>query len=207
VLLINELEAGRRYSILLTTPGGLYRYRINDIVEVTGFHQRTPLLAFVRKGVEMTNITGEKMHVNHFIEAIGEVSSRFHLNVEQFRVAPDADASRYEIYLELEETPSQALLQTEVLPAIDRALARVNVEYKQKRRSKRLMMPRLHLMRCGWAAREMRRHIQAGRRDTQYKWQILCPEIREEDAREIVCTIEEDAQHRSVLLGLSRAGL
>jgi hypothetical protein len=195
VLSINELEEGRRYSILLTTSGGLYRYRINDIVEVTGFHHRSPLLAFVRKGGEMTNITGEKMHVNHFIEAIGEVSRFFHLHVEQFRVAPDVDASRYEIYLELEETPSLALLQTEVLPAIDRALANANIEYKQKRLSKRLSQPRLHLMRRGWAASEMRRHIQAGRRDTQYKWQILCAGPREEDAREIVCTVEAATPH------------
>ena len=194
VLSLHELEAGRRYSILLTTSGGLYRYRINDIVEVTGFHHRAPLLAFVRKGGEMTSITGEKMHVNHFIEAVCKVSQRFNLKVEQFRAAPDAALSRYEIYIELEEYPSPALLQTEVLPAIDQALAGANVEYDQKRRSKRLMGPRIHLMRNGWAAREMRRHMQAGRRDTQYKWQILCPEMREEDVEEIVYTVEESTQ-------------
>jgi hypothetical protein len=190
VLSIDELEAGARYSILLTTTGGLYRYRINDIVEVTGFRGRTPLLAFVRKGGEMSNITGEKMHVNHFIEAVNDVARRFRLQVEQFRAAPDAEASRYEIYLELEHAVSRDLLQTEVLPALDRALAKVNVEYDQKRRSKRLAVPCLHLMARGWAAREMRRHMQAGRRDTQYKWQILCQEKRPDDEKEIVCTIE-----------------
>jgi hypothetical protein len=36
----------------------------------------------------------------------------------------------------------------------------------------------------------MRRHIEMGRRDTQYKWQALCQEKRAEDTKEIVCTIE-----------------
>jgi hypothetical protein len=197
VLSIEELEAGRRYSILLTTTGGLYRYRINDVVEVTGFRGRAPLLAFVRKGGEMTSITGEKMHVNHFIEAVSDAAYTFGLRVEQFRAAPDVEASRYEIYLELRSRITRAELQLEVLPALDRALARVNIEYAEKRRSGRLASPRLHLMARGWAAREMRRHICAGRRDTQYKWQILCRERCEEDEKEIVSTIEviSHAQH------------
>ncbi|HEY0319629.1 MAG TPA: GH3 auxin-responsive promoter family protein [Pyrinomonadaceae bacterium] len=190
VLSIHELEAGVRYSILLTTTGGLYRYKINDIVEVTGFRGRAPLLAFVRKGGEMANITGEKMHVNHLIEAVGEVVRRFRLPVERFRASPDMNASRYEVYLELESEVSRALLQDEVLPALDGALARVNVEYEQKRSSKRLAPLCIHLMARGWAARELRRHIEAGRRDTQFKWQILCRERREEDTKEIVSTIE-----------------
>jgi hypothetical protein len=190
VLSIHELEAGRRYSILLTTTGGLYRYKINDIVEVTGFRNRAPLLSFIRKGGEMADITGEKMHVNHLIAAVSDVARRFRLNIEQFRVAPDYIACRYEIFLELDQTITHAFLRDEVLPAIDSALASVNVEYDQKRRSKRLAQLRIHLMARGWAAREMRRHILAGRRDTQYKWQILCQERREEDVKEIMSTVD-----------------
>lgn len=190
VLSVHELEAGGRYSILLTSAGGLYRYRINDIVEVAGFRGQSPLLSFIRKAGEMTNITGEKMHVNHFIEAVGDVARQFNLRVEQLRAAPDYDASRYEVYLELEQSSPHALLRDEVLPALDRALAKVNLEYDQKRRSKRLDAPCIHLMARGWAARAARRQILAGRRDTQYKWQILCQERQREDSGEIMATIE-----------------
>ena len=38
-LLLHELEAGRRYLIVQTGPHGLYRYDIEDIVEVNGFHR------------------------------------------------------------------------------------------------------------------------------------------------------------------------
>jgi GH3 auxin-responsive promoter len=190
VLSSHEIEEGRRYSILLTTAAGLYRYQINDIVEVTGFYGRAPLLAFVRKGGEMANITGEKMHVNHFITAVDEVRRRFNLAVEQFRATPDVAKSRYEIYLELETPVKPEMLRDEVLPELDRALARVNVEYDQKRQSKRLAAPCLHLMRKGWAEAALRRHVATGKRDTQYKWRILCPEQSAEDAQAILSTIE-----------------
>jgi hypothetical protein len=190
VLSSHELEKGSRYSILLTTTNGLYRYKINDIVEVAGHYRRAPLLAFVRKGGEMTNITGEKMHVNHLIQAMDEVRRRFKLDIEQYRAIPDFARSRYEIYLELESEAPLEMLRDEVLPELDRQLARANVEYDQKRQSKRLDAPCLHLMAQGWADAALRRHVAAGKRDTQYKWQILCPEQSPENLKAIVSTIE-----------------
>lgn len=189
-LLSHELEADRRYSILLTTPGGLWRYKINDIVEVAGFYKRAPLVAFVRKEGEMTNITGEKMHVNHFLLAMEEVRRKFDLAIEQFRATPDYAGRCYEIYLEMERDVSPRALQEKVLPEIDRALCCVNIEYAQKRQSKRLGAPRLHIMQRGWSERIRRQHITAGRRDTQYKWQMLCDERQLEDVRAITRTIE-----------------
>jgi len=58
ILLAHELEQGQRYYVILTGGNGLYRYDINDIVEVRGFHNRTPKVAFVRKGRDMVNIVG-----------------------------------------------------------------------------------------------------------------------------------------------------
>jgi hypothetical protein len=190
ILLSHELEANCRYSILLTTPGGLYRYRIQDIVEVTGFYNRAPLISFVRKEGEMTSITGEKLHVNHLILALDEVRRCSSLDIEQFRAAPDEAGNCYHIYLEIKGHASPAVLRNEVLPLIDGALAKVNVEYAQKRASRRLGAPRLHLMRAGWGSEISRRQIIAGKRDTQYKWALLCPEPRPEDAPFIMATIE-----------------
>lgn len=191
-LLSHELETGKRYGILLTTAAGLYRYKINDIVEVTGFYKRAPLVAFVRKAGEMANIAGEKMHANHFIEAVENVRREFNLKVEQFRAAPNFDLCRYEIYLELQKDLPVEKLRREILPEIDRQLQKVNLEYEQKRKSKRLAAPCLNLMKRGWANDNLRRHIAAGKRDTQFKWQILCPEKRAEDAQFISRIIEAE---------------
>ncbi len=195
VLSSHELESGMNYAVLLTTPGGLYRYDIHDIVQVTGFYRNAPLLAFIRKGRDMTSITGEKMHVNHLLLALEEVRRRYDVSVvEQFRVVANVEARRYEIYAEFKGEVARDLLRDEVIPHLDRALAGVNVEYAEKRRSRRLAPPCIHLMRRGWAEDEVLRAAGAGKRDIQYKWRILCAEPTEEDVGAILYTLEAEEE-------------
>ena len=191
VLSCHELEQGGCYAVLLTTAGGLYRYDIHDIVQVTGFYRRAPLLAFIRKGRDMTSITGEKMHVNHVLLGLEQIKQRYDVSlVDHFRVVADVEESRYHIYAEFKSEVSLELLRDEVLPELDAVLAEVNVEYGEKRRSRRLAPLCMHLMQPGWAEKEYQRTAAAGKRDTQYKWQILCSESRPEDIGAIAHTIE-----------------
>jgi len=197
VLSSHELENGERYSILLTTTSGLYRYRINDIVEVAGHYKRAPLLAFVRKEGEMANISGEKIHANQLQLAVEQAKHKFNLSVEQFRVTPDHLKSRYEFFLELSSEVSRSELQ-KFLVEVDSALSRFNIEYDQKRASRRLGAPCLHIMSQGWADRAHRRMIAAGKRDTQYKWQILLSERNPADEDSIICSIEAQSRKFTV---------
>ena len=68
--LIHQLEAGQDYYLVITTPSGLYRYFINDIVHTEGAYHNTPLIRFVQKGKGVTNITGEKLYESQLTEAI-----------------------------------------------------------------------------------------------------------------------------------------
>ena len=194
VLSCHELEQGKRYAVLLTTASGLYRYDINDIIEVTGFYHKTPLIAFVRKGRDMTNITGEKMHANHFLSAMDEARRRFNLVIEQFRAMPDFETGRYAIYVEFNVSIADEILKEQAIPFIDQSLAKVNMDYAEKRKSKRLKSPCLRLMRRGWAEEECRRFMQMGRRDIQYKWRVLCPEPQPEDVAAVIKTIENERE-------------
>jgi hypothetical protein len=190
ILLCHQLELGKRYSILLTTPGGLYRYHINDIVEVTGFYKKAPLLAFVRKGKDMSNLTGEKLHVNHILMAMEQVQQQFNLAVKQYRLVPNLDEMRYHLYLELLEERSDRWIQHTLIPAIDRAIAQVNLEYAQKRDSGRLHSLCLHLMCPGWAEALQRQAIAGGQPDVQYKWKVFSPEAQPADYSRILKTFE-----------------
>lgn len=192
VLSCDKIEKGKRYAILLTTSSGLYRYDINDIVEVTGFYYRTPILAFIRKGQDMTNVTGEKMHANHILVAMEEVRRKFNLPVEQFRAVPDFEKSRYCIYIELSANISEDALRDKAIPLIDQVLAQVNVEYMEKRKSKRLKLPYLAIMQRGWSEEECRKFVQSGKRDVQFKWRVLCAEAKAEDKTAIIKTIESE---------------
>ena len=193
VLLAHELEVGRRYDVVLSGENGLYRYDLNDIVEVRGFYRRTPLVAFVRKGRDMTSITGEKLHLNHVQAAVREAEDLTTVKVWQFRLIPDVDACRYDLLVEpsgvsLDEIGAEAFAR-----AVDTALARVNVEYAAKRRSRRLGPPRLSVMRSGWAERQCRAEFARGRREAQHKWPALRPEWDEDSRREVVRTWEGGA--------------
>ena len=203
VLSSHELEDGKLYSILLTTASGLYRYRINDIVEIAGHYKRAPLLAFVRKEGEMANIGGEKLHANQLVLAVEQMSRKFDLSVEQFRATPDYQRSRYDIFLELRKEVPRSALQ-EILSEVDRALSRFNVEYAQKRESGRLSAPCLHIMSRGWAERAHRKMVASGKRDTQYKWQALHSEPDPADENSITCSIEAQGR-KTVVDGLVAA--
>ncbi|MCX7400821.1 MAG: GH3 auxin-responsive promoter family protein [Planctomycetales bacterium] len=65
-----ELEQGRRYQVLLTTGGGLYRYAIGDEIEVTGFARQCPLLKFTGRTGVQSDLVGEKLHEQHVRDAI-----------------------------------------------------------------------------------------------------------------------------------------
>jgi hypothetical protein len=176
VLLADELEVGGQYYILLTTRGGLYRYDINDIIEVTGTYQRSPLVAFLRKGRDMVNITGEKLHVNQIYQAAQRASDAMNWKWEQLQLIPDASAARYDLLIEPLDANCSALALKDFVIAFDAQLASLNMEFAHKRKSRRLHLPRLHHMRQGWSTAHQRADVANGKRDGQYKW----PYVRNE---------------------------
>ena len=77
------------------------------------------------------------------------------------------------------------------IAGFDAALSEFNIEYKQKRESARLHRPRVFFMKKGWAERRHRRDVAgSGKRDSQYKWQVIMmewdPATRAEVDREVV---------------------
>lgn len=65
--LLDELELGERYCVIVTTNAGLYRYNTNDIVEVTGFYHKIPIVKFAGRINNFSDIVGEKLK-NSFVE-------------------------------------------------------------------------------------------------------------------------------------------
>ena len=173
---------------MLTTPGGLYRYDINDVVQVTGFHHRTPLVEFVRKGRDVTNITGEKLHVNQVIQAMARAQSAAGVALQHFRACADVENSLYAFSVEFAGImPDQQKLSV-FLQALDAVLRELNVEYAQKRESRRLGAPILHVMKAGWFERKASSTLVNGGRDVQFKPQLLSS--TPEDSSEILFVVE-----------------
>jgi hypothetical protein len=109
--LAHELEIGRRYSILLTTSGGFYRYRIGDVVEVVGHLGQCPLLAFMGKEDGVVDLVGEKLNALHVARTAQEVFAKFAFSQRFWMLAPDRSQTPpcYVLYLQSDScVPSDA---------------------------------------------------------------------------------------------------
>lgn len=184
-----EIEEGKNYYLLLTTPGGLYRYDINDVVRVAGFFNRTPLIEFVRKGRDVTNITGEKLHVHQVVQALEQAQSATGIVVRHFRAFADLEKSRYAFLVEFDGPHPTEHALSQLLGELDTCLQDLNIEYAQKRESGRLGAPILCVMKPGWFERKANAVLESGARDTQFKAQLLSS--APEDPGEIMLIFEQ----------------
>jgi len=71
--LCDELAVGETYETVVTTAGGLYRYRTGDRVRVTGHLDATPTLTFVGRGAATSDLCGEKLSEAHVAEVLASV--------------------------------------------------------------------------------------------------------------------------------------
>jgi len=140
-LLLDQLEIGQRYLIVQTGPHGLYRYNIDDIVEVDGFHGRVPLIHFVQKAKLVTSLVGEKLYEAHVVEAMDKVVvQRPDLKPTFYLLYCDTEAVNYKLCVEYPHPVSEACLQ-QLLHLFEAALGEVNIEYPYKRASLRIKSP------------------------------------------------------------------
>ncbi len=98
IRLAHELEMGRRYAVIVTTGGGLYRYRLNDLIEVAGFHHQCPLLFFVGRQSKVVDIRGEKLHEDFVQTAISDLLARHNLHPSFWMVAPECPPDTHPFY-------------------------------------------------------------------------------------------------------------
>jgi hypothetical protein len=152
-LLLDQLELGGRYLILQTGPHGLYRYNIEDIVEVNGFRGRTPTIHFVQKARMVTSITGEKIYESQVIEAMDRVAlARADLKPGFFVCYADIEDANYKLCVEFDSPRSGDDLR-ELLRLFESCLGEVNIEYPYKRASLRLKSPEVFQLERGASVR------------------------------------------------------
>jgi hypothetical protein len=100
--LAHEIAPGRTYSVVVTTGGGLYRYRLEDLVEVDGLVGRTPSLRFLGKGDRISDLCGEKLHEAFVARAIQSACAHAGVAPRAAFLAPDRSngVAAYTLYLE-----------------------------------------------------------------------------------------------------------
>jgi hypothetical protein len=111
ILPLWRIEKDRTYSVIMTTGGGLYRYRLHDLIRVTGFFNSLPLLEFTGRDNCLTDLVGEKLHLGHVESVIRQAEQELGTRFSFAMIAPDATGSGYVFFYSAASDPDAATLR------------------------------------------------------------------------------------------------
>ncbi|CAN6339523.1 unnamed protein product [Urochloa humidicola] len=102
-----NVEVGCEYELVVTTYAGLTRYRVSDILRVTGFHNTAPQVRFVRRNSVVLSIESDKTDEADLQRAVDRAAMllrrRCSVNVLDYtsRTCAETIPGHYVIYWEL----------------------------------------------------------------------------------------------------------
>ena len=169
---LDEAEPGQRYEVIVTTSAGLYRYRMFDIVEIVGRHDKAPLAVFRHKAGTMCSITGEKLGEAHVATALGDVGFTGAGIVLAPRYPKDGGTPGYVAVVEDGAAPVGFAEQ------LDGAWCAANDDYEAKRKSLRLAPLHVVTIATGSFAGLRHRRVAAGAPDAHVKLPLLSADGR-----------------------------
>jgi len=89
IYLAHQLEKDHVYEVIVTTSGGLYRYRLYDLVRVAGYCGRAPCLQFMGKTETVSDHFGEKLHEAHVRTVLEKCFTRHGFTPRFYFIAPE----------------------------------------------------------------------------------------------------------------------
>ena len=152
---LEGVRAGVDYALVLTTPAGLTRYVIGDIVRFTSIEP--PRLIYVGRTKLQLSAFGEHVIEKELTDSLLAVCQRHGWSITNFHVAPQFINSaivgqkrgRHEWWIELKpislKNPTGPVLSAE----LDIELQRLNDDYQAKRRGGGLEAPNVRLVMPG----------------------------------------------------------
>ena len=170
----HELQQGKKYLIYITTYAGLYRYNMNDLIEVTGFYGTIPTIQFIQKVNGIVSMTGEKVSESQLINAVKQAEEQAGIKTNFYVGFADIQESRYHYYIDFtDNTITQEAAET-FAKAVDENLKKLNMEYEAKRESFRVKEPVCHILQENAFEEFKSESIAKGMaRDGQFKMNLL----------------------------------
>ena len=101
-----DAEVGSEYELEITTSAGLCRYRVGDILQVTGFHNAAPQFRFVRRKNVLLSIDSDKTdeaELQAAVERASALLSPYGASIVEYTSQADATTipGHYVVYWEL----------------------------------------------------------------------------------------------------------
>jgi hypothetical protein len=138
ILGAHALERGRTYEVLVTNGGGLWRYRLGDVVECTGHLLATPTLRFLGRAGVNSDLRGEKLSEAFVACVLGDLFAAAAMPAYLALRAWDCtDFAGYELLVSSDAESTDSLARR-----LDAALS-ANPHYAYARRLGQLAPPRV----------------------------------------------------------------
>jgi hypothetical protein len=182
--LLHELELGQTYSVIISQKGGLYRYRICDLIQPTHTYQSTPCLRFVGRSHNTSDLVGEKLT----LDFVSQVINWLELSASSFKclVPSVSPTPHYTLLIDHNDRSNQ-----ELAVALDQFLCK-NVHYCQARLLGQLQ-PAQVVCSNDMRQRLMEYHYYQGKRPGEVKY----PHLLSHPMDDLVTTIANyPATHR-----------
>ncbi|MCF0120939.1 MAG: GH3 auxin-responsive promoter family protein, partial [Oscillospiraceae bacterium] len=143
-LLCSQLEVGGRYEIIVTNFSGLYRYRMQDILQVVRFEGTSPVLKMCYRINQIIDVAGEQFSSEELDAAVAQFIESTGLSCSGCCITDDysVDPPRYAVYMEAGSDTSHGPL-ADILEDI---FCRVQWGYACARRGNELSPLRLCLV-------------------------------------------------------------
>lgn len=149
-----EVAVGVDYALVMTTPAGLVRYVIGDIVRFTS--TEPPRLVYVGRTKLQLSAFGEHVIEKEVTDALLTVCHRHGRTIANFHVAPifansltGQNRGRHEWWVELRSSVTPTPEAAQLAGELDRELQRLNDDYEAKRQGGGLEPPLVRLVVAG----------------------------------------------------------
>jgi len=145
VLLLQEVEPGVNYSVVISTNSGLWRYQLGDTIRFTETKPYT--FRITGRVKHFINAFGEEVIVDNTDEALARACRATGALVRDYTVAPvyfsDQNNGRHEWLIEFEKRPENT---DSFMAVLDTELKALNSDYEAKRyKDIALSAPSLHV--------------------------------------------------------------
>lgn len=147
-LTLDEVKVGQNYALVITTPSGLWRYRIGDTIKFTS---TSPYKFKITGRTKLfINAFGEELMIDNANKAMAQACKMLDCEMYEYAVAPifmtEGEKGAHEWIVEFSKAPQDCAKFAETL---DQELRKVNSDYDAKRNTS-LGMLKLHVAPKGF---------------------------------------------------------
>jgi hypothetical protein len=128
-LLIDEVEEGKDYAILISTCAGAWRYLIGDVIRFTSIKDSEIIITGRTR--HFLSLCGEHLSVENMNAAISGIQKKLNVSITEFTVTGIQSGSLFghQWFLACDEPMDEA----QVLSVLDEELKNLNDDYRTER--------------------------------------------------------------------------